>query len=1158
MILYFADRHLNILGMASTSLPKGVTVTDDLKTEDVETGISIFECDILFDKKTRANVEAWAEVGNYIFRSSDSENEIYTIIDSVVNTKKKTISIYAEDDGLDLINEVVGAYEADQYYPISFYVEKYASGAGWEIGINELEGLTRKLKWDSEQTTSARLLSIAESFNNGEISYSFDIEGLQIVKKYINLYEKRGKDTGIPLRLNKEIDSIITTKTISNLATALLCTGGTPENSEEAVTLKGYEYDDGDFYIDGAILKSRKALEKWSRFLWRGDDSQQAGGHIVKQYSFDTLSQEILCQNAIAELKTICDMEVNYEVDITEFPQNVKIGDRVNLVDDEGALYLSSRVLILETSEVNQMRRAVFGEHLIRKSGISEKVEKLAAEFAKSTQSVIRAQAIATEAKNYAEGVLSQAEAAARQAAEAVDIATEASTTVEVMTKAAEDAIAEAKAAKAAADAVEESLSSLETTISNAQAAADNAVIAANTANQKADEAKTAALNAEAANSIAKDAAEAAQASAIEAVNKANTAKATADEAKAAAAESIATALAAKEDAKQAEKDIEAFVEDLEELEETMSAEYSRKTDLTEATADLQTQITKNAAGIESASYKLVTVDETANNALSKAEAAQKVAALAQEQADIASAEAVETQRTADAARAAANTAQAEADRAKAAAETARNVADQAEADLEAAEADLATVQSRADATEAEIAAAQSAVTRAQAALKSAEDDLSEAVGIAKSAQNVANNAVSAAVKAEAAATDAANKAALAQATADEARGNAESVKATADEAATIAATAQETAATAKANAEQAQEIADAAAEASLNAQKTSMELSAALEAAEVVLATANARLEEVLANANSTEEEIAAAWADVEAAQTAADAAEIEAANAQTAANTARTAAETAQNNADIAKAASDKAQAEAKEAQDVADLALGLAHSLEKRITETESKITQNADSLKLFASKKEVTEAIDDTKDRIYKAESSIEILGDMIRNLVTDSTGSSLMTQTANGWTFDISSIYNAAADALEQTDNLSKNADKTSAAVNEIDKIIKDINGLSEYVRISTYEYTDENGVLQIEPCLELGEADSDFKRKITNTQDMYFVGNLLKTFIDKDGLTTEDIKVKNRLTQSAEIEVTDDGDDTYISEVRYMWKVRGNGNYGLSFDGWLG
>lgn len=387
MILYFADRHLNIIGQATTHLPEGVRVIRDLKTEDVDTGVSIFECRIPFDRKTRAKVEEWAEVGNYILRSSDNENEFYNIIDSEIDTKKQEVYIYAEDDGLDLINDVAEAYEADQPYPISSYIERFAAGAGWEIGINEVEGLTKKLSWDSEQTSSARLLSIAEGFNNCELSYSFEINGLQVTKKYINIYEERGKDTGVQLRLNKEIDGIVTTKSITNLATALKATGGTPADSDTPITLLGYEYDDGDFYVDGAVLKSRKALEKWSRYLWKGDETLQSGGHIVKPFSYATTSQAVLCEKAIEKLKTICDMEVNYDVDISKFPENVKVGDRVNIVDDAGELYLSSRVLILETSVSDMTKKAVLGEHLIKKDDISQKVYDLAEQFASMAQS---------------------------------------------------------------------------------------------------------------------------------------------------------------------------------------------------------------------------------------------------------------------------------------------------------------------------------------------------------------------------------------------------------------------------------------------------------------------------------------------------------------------------------------------------------------------------------------------------------------------------------------------------------------------------------------------------------------------------------------------------------------------------------------------------
>ncbi|MBQ2811679.1 MAG: phage tail protein, partial [Clostridia bacterium] len=137
--------------------------------------------------------------------------------------------------------------------------------------------------------------------------------GLEITNKYINVYKERGKDVGVQLRLNKEIDRIVTTKTITNLATGLEVTGGTPEESETPITLKGYKYDDGDFYVSGTRLYSRKALQKWSRYQWDKEPNKTTeGGHIVRQYSYDTTSQKELCAHAVAELKSICDMEVNY------------------------------------------------------------------------------------------------------------------------------------------------------------------------------------------------------------------------------------------------------------------------------------------------------------------------------------------------------------------------------------------------------------------------------------------------------------------------------------------------------------------------------------------------------------------------------------------------------------------------------------------------------------------------------------------------------------------------------------------------------------------------------------------------------------------------------------------------------------------------------
>lgn len=403
MILYFADRKLNILGQASTKLPEGLTIKDDLKTEDVDSGVSVFECKITYNSKTREAVKSCAEVGNYILRSHNKENEFYTIIDTEFDTRTQEVYIYAEDAGLDLLNEVVGEYAADKAYPISFYIEKFAYDSGFVVGINEIPNLTRKLSWEGETTVTERLASVATQFDGCEISYSFDIKGLTITNKYINIYKQRGKDVGAQLRLNEDIDNIVTKKSIANLATALVCTGGTPEGSEAPIDLNGYSYDDGNYYIDGTTLKSREALKKWSRYNWGNEPNKEADvGHITKTYTYDTTSQKTLLSHALTALKKACEIEVNYEVDISRLPENIRIGDRVNIIDDAGEVYVSARVLELETSIVNQKHAATVGEYLIKDSGISQKVAELAAQFAVKSQAVASALNIANSAQKAA------------------------------------------------------------------------------------------------------------------------------------------------------------------------------------------------------------------------------------------------------------------------------------------------------------------------------------------------------------------------------------------------------------------------------------------------------------------------------------------------------------------------------------------------------------------------------------------------------------------------------------------------------------------------------------------------------------------------------------------------------------------------------------
>ena len=375
MIIYFADRKMQILGQASTNLNDGIFIVDDSKTEYVSNGVVIFEATVCYSGMAEKDMKKLCTAGNYLLRKHNAENEFYTIIDREFNEENREVTLYCEDAGMDLLNTIAEKYEASQAYTAVGYIDEWIRGTGFEIGVNEISNLKRKLKWDGESTVAERIASIATQFDNAEVSYSFEVEGMSVKRLLINLWKKRGKDAKVQLRLGRDVKNIRDKESVQTLATALRVTGGTAEGSSEPITLAGYNYDDGDIYTDGKLLKSRSAVAKWGS-TWSN------GKHIERTYSFETTSQSELCAHAVTELKKLSSPTKTYEVDIVTMPDNLSIGDIVYIVSDKGELYISSRLLELKTSVSGKKIEAKLGDFVEEDSGIDDQVRSLADKLA--------------------------------------------------------------------------------------------------------------------------------------------------------------------------------------------------------------------------------------------------------------------------------------------------------------------------------------------------------------------------------------------------------------------------------------------------------------------------------------------------------------------------------------------------------------------------------------------------------------------------------------------------------------------------------------------------------------------------------------------------------------------------------------------------------
>lgn len=173
-------------------------------------------------------------------------------------------------------------------------------------------------------------------------------------------------------------------------------------------------------------------------------------------------------------------------------------------------------------------------------------------------------------------------------------------------------------------------------------------------------------------------------------------------------------------------------------------------------------------------------------------------------------------------------------------------------------------------------------------------------------------------------------------------------------------------------------------------------------------------------------------------------------------------------------------------------------------------------------------ETEKKLDDTDSKIDDAKTQIELLDKMLSTLVTDENGASLMTQTSDGgWTFDISGIEQNLGNSNETLNNLMETVNNLSHTTGGLASAVENLEETSEYVWITTYED---------EPCLALGESDSNNGLFITNTRIIFIKDSGDPTYITKDGLYTNKLEVGTEFRQKD-----------------YVWAIRANGNYGLSW-----
>lgn len=159
----------------------------------------------------------------------------------------------------------------------------------------------------------------------------------------------------------------------------------------------------------------------------------------------------------------------------------------------------------------------------------------------------------------------------------------------------------------------------------------------------------------------------------------------------------------------------------------------------------------------------------------------------------------------------------------------------------------------------------------------------------------------------------------------------------------------------------------------------------------------------------------------------------------------------------------------------------------------------------------------------------AESLIKQLSDSISTLVTDGNGTSLMVQTDDGWTFSTADLQKAVDATSEGLDSLVNELGSTNSTIDILQQAVDDLGIITDYITIGSYEN---------EPCIELGESDSDFKLRITNTRIIFMEGSDMPAYFTNQSMHIKKAVIEEELQQGG-----------------FVWTVRSNGNMGLVWKG---
>ena len=205
MLLTIHDNELKKVAYIDNDKQSTLNFFNDKWTRSLESGTSVFEFSV-FKKSVKANSKlelAYKYLNERAFVSFKYKKRSYLFNIMKTEENEHTIRCYCENLSLELLLEYQNSYKAPKAMSFKEYFEAWGLSeyAKLTLGVNEVSDQKKTLEWEGQETTLARLISLARNFD-AEIEFDTRLKpNSQLDKFILNVYKAHGgKNQGVGRR----------------------------------------------------------------------------------------------------------------------------------------------------------------------------------------------------------------------------------------------------------------------------------------------------------------------------------------------------------------------------------------------------------------------------------------------------------------------------------------------------------------------------------------------------------------------------------------------------------------------------------------------------------------------------------------------------------------------------------------------------------------------------------------------------------------------------------------------------------------------------------------------------------------------------------------------------------------------------------------------